>query len=238
VINEALVRVSFASADPLGRSITVGFLKNPCRVVGVVGDVRLQLDEPPDPAIYVPFDQVPFWDASFVVRGKQGTAALIPLLRDVIRSVDRQLPVHAATLSQQVELSVAGERFRTTLVGLFAALAILLAAVGISGVMGYSVSRRTQEIGLRMALGATPREVLREVVREGLRLSLIGGVFGIAAALALSRFLRSLLYGVGPADAVTYAGVALLLAVVSLLACALPALRAARVDPTVALRYE
>jgi ABC-type antimicrobial peptide transport system permease subunit len=122
--------------------------------------------------------------------------------------------------------------------GLFAGLAILLAAVGISGVLGYSVSRRRQEIGVRMALGATPAEVLELVLKEGLRLIGVGAALGLAAAFALTRLMSSLLYGTNPADALTYAGVAVLLLLVGLVACAIPALRAARVEPTVALRYE
>ena len=210
----------------------------PCRIVGVVGDVVTVLGEPPEPAIYVPFDQSPFWVATFLARGTQGTAALMPLLRESIRSVDGSLPVKTATLWSLVDRSVAQERFRTTLLGLFAGLAILLAAAGISGVMGYSVSRRRQEIGVRMALGALPGDVLKQIVIEALGLVAIGAAGGIAAALGMTRFMRSLLYGVGPGDPLTYAAVSLLLLVVALAACALPALRAARIDPNVALRYE
>ena len=237
VVNQALARVSFRDASPLGRSLTTGDQK-PCRIVGIVGNVKTALGETPDPAIYVPFSQSPFWVATFLARGPQGTAALMPLLRDSIHSVDRNLPVTTATLTSQLDRSVSQQRFRTTLVGLFAALAILLAAVGISGVMGYSVSRRRQEIGVRMALGAMPGDVLKQVVVEGLRLAVIGALAGLVAALGLTRFMRSLLYGVGPGDPLTYAAVALLLLIVALAACALPALRAARIDPTVALRYE
>jgi putative ABC transport system permease protein len=237
IVNEALGRVSFRGTNPLGRSLTAGDQK-PCRIVGVVGDVVTVLGEPPEPAIYVPFDQSPFWVATFLTRGTQGTAALMPLLRESIRSVDGSLPVKTATLWSLVDRSVAQERFRTTLLGLFAGLAILLAAAGISGVMGYSVSRRRQEIGVRMALGALPGDVLKQVVVEALGLVAIGAAGGIAAALGLTRFMRSLLYGVGPGDPLTYAAVSLLLLVVALAACALPALRAARIDPNVALRYE
>jgi putative ABC transport system permease protein len=237
VVNQALARVSFRDASPLGRSLTTGDRK-PCRIVGVVGDVKTMLGETPDAGIYVPFSQAPFWVATFLARGPRATAALMPLLRDSIRSVDRSLPIKTATLSTLLDRSVTQERFRTTLVGLFAALAILLAAVGISGVMGYSVSRRRQEIGVRMALGALPGDVLKQVVVEGLRLAVIGALAGLVAALGLTRFMRSLLYGVGPGDPLTYAAVAIFLLVVALAACALPALRAARIDPTVALRYE
>ncbi len=237
IVNQAFVRVSFRDANPIGQSLTAGAQK-PCQIIGVVGNVKRALAATPDSAIYVPFSQSPFWVATFLARGSRGTAALMPLLRDSIRSVDRNLPVTTATLSSMLDHSVTQERFRTTLIGLFAALAILLAAVGISGVMGYSVSRRRQEIGVRMALGALPGDVLKQVIGEGLRLVGIGGAAGLIAALGLTRFLRSLLYGVGSGDPITYAGVALLLLVVALGACALPALRAARIDPNVALRYE
>jgi putative ABC transport system permease protein len=237
IVNRALAHVSFRTASPLGRSLTAGE-QQPCRIVGVVGDVKTVLGEPPQPALYVPFSQDPFWVATFLARGSQGTAALMPLLRDSIHSVDRSLPVNTATLSNQLDRSVSQQRFRTTLVGLFAGLAILLAAVGISGVLGYSVSRRRQEIGVRMALGALPVDVLKQVVTEGLRLVGIGAAAGLVAALGLMRFMRSLLYGVGPNDPFTYAAVALLLLFIALVACALPALRASRIDPNVALRYE
>lgn len=163
---------------------------------------------------------------------------MAPILREQLYALNSALPVAPVELTALLNRSLAQERFRTTLVTLFAILAILLAAVGISGVLGYSVNRRTQEIGVRMALGATPREVLRQIVGEGLRLVVIGAVVGVVAALGLTRFMRTLLYGISPADAVTYAGVALILLVVALGACALPAFRASRVDPTVALRYE
>jgi putative ABC transport system permease protein len=172
------------------------------------------------------------------VRAAGDPAALTGTLREQLDAIDHELPVAPVPMATLLDRSLAQDRFRTLAVALFAALAILLAAIGISGVLGYSVSRRTQEIGVRMALGATPGGVLRQVVAEGLTLAATGAVVGLAAAFGLTRLIRSLLYKVSSADAFTYAGVALLLVVVALLACALPALRASKIDPNVALRYE
>ncbi len=236
-VNHALVRTSFRGTNPLGHILKSG--KEPlCRIVGVVGDVVTWLGKPPSAAIYVPFDQAPFWMATFLARGPQGAAALSPLLRDAIRSVNPDLPVKVSVLARAFDSAVAPQRFRTALVGIFAGLATVLAAIGISGVLGYSVSRRRQEIGVRMALGASPGEVVRQVVGEGLRLAAIGAAVGIAGSLFLTRFMRSLLYGIGPVDPLTYVGVAVLLLLVALAACYIPARRAMKVDPVTALRNE
>jgi putative ABC transport system permease protein len=237
VVNQVLVRASFRGTNPLGHVLMSG--KEPlCRIVGVVGNVVTWLGKPPDAAIYTPFDQTPFWMATFLARGPQGTAAMFPLLRDAVRSVNPALPARMSVLAQAFDIAVAPERFRTALVGIFAGLAIVLAAIGISGVLGYSVSRRRQEIGVRMALGASPGEVLRQVVGEGLWLVTIGATVGVAGALVLARFMRSLLYGIGPGDPLTYFGVAVLLLLVALAASYFPARRAMRVDPVTALRNE
>jgi predicted permease len=236
-IDQALERASFANQNPLGHSLTADN-KNLCRIVAVVGNTALALGLAPKAAIYMPVAQSPFGFASFLARGPQGTAALMPLLQDSIHSVDRHLVVNTSTLERTLGSEVDPERFRTALVGVFAGLAILLAAVGISGVLGYSVTRRTQEIGVRMALGATPGDVVGQVAREGLILVSIGAVVGLGIALWLTRWMRSLLFHVSPADPITYIGVALSLLVIALGACALPAIRASRVDPAVALRHE
>lgn len=175
---------------------------------------------------------------SLLARGRPGAAAPAAPLRDAIASTDRDLPVKLATLTEMMGSTAAGERFRAGLVAAFAGIAISLAGVGVSGVMGYSVSRRTQELGVRMALGARPDEVLRQVVNEGLRLVALGAAIGLCAALALTQLMRGLLFHVSPADPLTYLGVALLLLLVALASCALPALRAARVNPSDALRQE
>jgi putative ABC transport system permease protein len=237
VVNQAFARASFHGTKPLGHTLKSG-KETFCRIVGVAGNVVTWLGRPPRAAIYVPLDQAPFWMATFLARGPQGTAAIFPLFRDAIRSVNPALPAKMSVLAHVFDRAVAPQRFRTALVGIFAGLAMVLAAIGISGVLGYSVSRRTQEIGVRMALGASPGEVLRQILGDGLRLVAIGATVGIAAALLLTRFMRSLLFGVGPADALTYVGVGVLLLLVALAACYFPAHRAMRVDPNVALRHE
>jgi putative ABC transport system permease protein len=239
VVDRAFVARYFPNLDPLTRQLLTGMPPAPCQIVGVVGNVISDtLSKAPGPSIYVPFDQSPFFAPSLLVRGAGGPAAMAPILREQLYGLNSALPVAPVELTDLLSRSLAQERFRTTLVTLFAFLAILLSAVGISGVLGYSVSRRTREIGVRMALGATPREVLRQVVGEGFRLVAIGALLGAGAALGLTRFMRTLLYGISPADPITYVGVALVLLFVAFGACALPAFRAARVDPTVALRYE
>ena len=237
IVNQALVNAAFPNGDPLGHSLAED-KKNLCQIVGVVGDTALTFGETPRAAIYMPFDQSPLWFVTFLARGPQGTSALMPALRDSIHSVDRNLVVNTSTLEQTLSGRVDPERFRTALVGVFAGLAIVLAAVGISGVLGYSVTRRTQEIGVRMALGATPSDVVGQVAREGLMLAGIGAAVGLGIALWVTRWMRSLLFHVSPADPITYVGVALVLLVVALGACALPGLRASRTDPAVALRHE
>ncbi|HEV2386841.1 MAG TPA: ABC transporter permease [Candidatus Acidoferrales bacterium] len=239
VINEALGRY-FRGEDPLSQQIAVGLgNREPCQVVGIVGnEVTGSLSSTSDAAIYSVYAQDPLFSMSFLVRAGGDPAALSGALREQLDAIDHELPVAPVPMATLLDRSLAQDRFRTLAVALFAALAILLAAIGISGVLGYSVSRRTQEIGVRMALGATPGGVLRQVVREGLTLAAAGAVAGLAAAFGLTRLMRTLLYKVSPADALTYIGVALLLVVVALLACALPALRASKIDPNVALRYE
>jgi predicted permease len=239
IVNQAFVQRYFADVDPLTRQIRTGIPPAPCQIVGVVGNVVTgSLSDAPESSVYAPFDQAPFFAPNFLVRSAGNPAALTPVLREQLQSLNAALPVAPVTLTSLLSRSLQQDRLRTELVSIFAALAILLAAVGISGVLGYAVSRRTHEIGVRMALGATPAEVLRQVVGEGLRLVAVGAVAGLGAAFGLTRLMRTLLFGVNPSDAVTYAGVALVLLVVALGACALPALRASRVDPTVALRYE
>jgi putative ABC transport system permease protein len=205
-------------------------------VVGGVRHASLRVD--PNPSIYVPYAQVP-WSRSMslVVRGESGIA--LPAARGVIRQFDQTLPIYDVRSMQQIlGESLARMRFSTTLMLAFAIVALLLAAVGIYGLIAYSVSRRTREIGVRMAIGAERSDVLQLVLGQGMRLVGIGILVGVAASLGLSRFLGSLVYGVGTTDVVTLMGVALLLAVVAVLACYVPARRATRVEPAVALRYE
>jgi putative ABC transport system permease protein len=243
VVSETLVRHYFPHQDPLGKELVFGFppRNNVSRqIVGVVADMHdVSLAKDPGPMMYVPFAQAPFWGGEVVVRSDLGVAAVAGAIRDETRNIDKNLPVtDIETLPGALHESLAGARFRTSLLGVFSGMALLLAAIGIYGVVSFSVSRRTREIGVRMALGATHASVQRLVIWESTKLLLLGLAIGIPAALALMRFLSTLLFGIAPTDPLTFAAVALLLALVTLAAAYLPARRAMRVDPVVALRSE
>ncbi len=247
VVNESFARRFFAGADPLGQHIIVergadDSAKQPTReIVGVVGDVRHEgLDTEAGPEFYVPYMQGPERYMDLVVRTKTANVAgMAASVRAAIKQWDAEQYVpNVEPLTQRVAESLARRRFNMLLTGLFAAVALLLAAVGIFGVTAYSVTQRTHEIGLRMALGAQPSDVLRLVLGQGLRLVLGGIVLGVAVALALTRVLTSMLYGVRPTDPLTFLSVSVLLTLVALVACYIPARRATKVDPVVAMRYE
>jgi putative ABC transport system permease protein len=245
LISQAFARRYFPHQDPLGQHLQFKFLANPDvprEIVGVVGDVRdVALSQDPGPMMYVPFAQAPFWGGTVVVRSSLSTAEVAESIRRVVRGIDKDLPVtDIARLPQAMDSqpSVALPRFRTLLLGLFAGMALLLAAVGIFGLVSYSVTCRTREIGIRIALGARAREILGLMVGQGLRLALAGLALGVIAALAVTRLLSGLLFGVAPRDPVTFAAAAVILAAVALLASYIPARRATRVDPMAALRHE
>jgi predicted permease len=243
IISEAFARRYFPNQDPLGKRLRFGFLKDGVsnrEIIGVVGDVRgLALGKAPGPMMYVPYAQAPVWGAIVVVRTHLDTASVAAAIRHETHQIDKDLPVtNIESLPEALSASVAPSRFRTLLIGLFGAIALVLAAVGIFGVISYSVSRRTHEIGIRMALGATPGSVLRLILAESGKLVLVGLSIGIPAALVLTRFLSIFLFAVRPADPLTFAGVAVLLTAVALAACYVPARRAMKVDPMEALRYE
>jgi len=242
IVDERLVREYWPNQNPLGKRIRFGPPEDnePWHtVVGVVGAVRHeQLDKETRKSVYLPHLQIPVNGLSLVVQSKN-PANLVGALRGQIREVDPDLPVvDLMTMEEVVSQSVWQNRLYAILFSAFAVIALLLAAVGIYGVMSYSVTQRTQEIGIRMALGAQLKDVLQLIVKGGLVLSLIGVAIGVAGALALTRLLRSLLFGVTPTDAVTFIAVSLVLLFVALLACYVPARRATKVDPLVALRYE
>jgi putative ABC transport system permease protein len=209
-------------------------------IVGVVADVRsLELNTEPPPEIYTSYLQDPFAGMSFVVRSQVEPESLLPEVREAVRQIDKTQPVaEVREMEQIVSEAAAQPRFNTLLLGLFASVALLLAAAGIYGVMSYTVTQRTHEIGLRMALGAQASDVLRLVVGQGIRLTLVGLCVGTLCAFALTRVMTALLYGISPTDPATFVGGALVLAAVALVACYVPARRATRVDPLVALRYE
>jgi putative ABC transport system permease protein len=243
-VNQALARRDFPSEDPVGKRISYGIGPDgkPIwkEIVGVVADVRSE--EPgreAAPEIYVSYLQDPFAGMSYVVRSTAEPESLVPAVREAVRAVDRAQPVaEVRTMEQLVGESVAQPRFTSLILGLFACMALLLAAAGIYGVMSYAVTQRTHEIGIRIALGAQRRDVLRMVVGRGMALALAGVGLGLLTALALTRLMAGLLYGVTATDPLTFAGVALLLGAVALLASYIPARRATKVDPMIALRYE
>ena len=219
----------------------------PMEVVGVVGDVRhTGLDAEPQPEAYALSRQLPP-NARF---GRGGTTALVvrtsgdplrvvPFLRRAVMDVDHDVPLdNVMTMEARLSASVAAPRFYALLLGLFALMALLLAAIGIYGVLSYNVSQRHREIGVRMALGAAGRDILSMVLGQGLTLAVVGIAIGVAGAFATTRFLRTLLFGITVTDPLTYAGITVLLTGVALLACWIPARRAIRVDPMTALRYE
>jgi putative ABC transport system permease protein len=189
--------------------------------------------------MYIPVSQYPPPDMNVVVRSSGNPLQLSAALRDTVLSLDENQAISTIrSMDDVVSGSVAQPRFASQLLGLFAVLALLLAAVGLYGLIAYTVTQRTREIGIRMALGASPRDVLKLVLGQGLKLALVGAAIGIAAALALTRLIQGLLFQVSPTDPVTFISVTALLTIVALAASYLPARRAMRVDPMVALRYE
>jgi putative ABC transport system permease protein len=209
-------------------------------IVGIVGNVKSDgFDQPDQPHLYYPIFQNPAYAMAIYLRTGVAPLALTQALREQVRAVDRDLPVFGErTMTQVAAESVSRRKFAMQLVGLFGVLALLLAGVGIYGVIAYSVTQRTREIGIRVALGASKSEILRWVLKQGMILTTAGVIVGLLGALALTKLLRSLLFGVGPTDFVTYGVLAALLMLVALIACYVPARRATKVDPLVALRYE
>ncbi|HVG21877.1 MAG TPA: ABC transporter permease [Blastocatellia bacterium] len=242
LISEAMARQRFPGEDPIGKRIRVMMFEkpNPTEIIGVVGDVRYDsLTDEAEPTVYFPHPELTYEFMTLVIRTTGDPSEMAPAVRGELRAIDPDQPVSdLRTMNQVMSDTVGRARFNTLLLGLFAGLATLLAAVGIFGVMNYSVTLRAHEIGIRMALGAQPGGVLMLILRQGLALTLAGIVIGLAGGLALTRVLSGLLFGVGATDPTTFAVMVLLLAVVSLVACYIPARRATRVDPLIGLRYE
>ena len=238
IVSDEAARRFWPGEDPIGRRIRVLFSPEVV-IVGIVGDVRhTGLDMPIAPHIYLSHNQEPWDSVSAVIRTSGDPAPLASAVRDVVRSMDPRLPAPVRSMEDVLHASVERPLFYTTLIGLFAAVALGLSAAGISAVVSYSAARRTQEIGVRLALGAGRREVIRLVVGQGMRPVAGGVVAGIAGALALTQFLSTLLYGVEPGDPLTFAIVVAFLSLVALGACWVPAYRASRLDPVAALRTE
>jgi predicted permease len=242
VITQSLARERFSDLDPIGRTIEFGNMDGDLRlltIVGVVADTHeYGPDAPPRPTVYVSLFQRPRSEISVTMRTMGDPMTISTAARDILRGLDPEIPARFRTLSQVYAASLGSRRFNVILVGFFGATALLLATAGVFGVMAYSVSRRTREIGVRVALGAATRDVLRLILGEGLRTVLVGAALGLAGALVLTRTVSSLLFGVTPTDPIAFGTVTLLLLAAALLACYLPARRAARVDPLVALRSE
>jgi putative ABC transport system permease protein len=242
IINKTFADKYFGGRNPLGQRIIIDMKdKNlPDEIIGIVGDVHeSSLASAPDPVSYWPYPELPYSVMTVVVRTATPPPSMVPAIRQTLQQIDRDQPMaKIATMDQLVSDSVASSRFTMVLLSAFAGVALVLACVGIYGVMAYSVAQRTHEIGIRLALGAQRRDVLRLVLGQSARLALIGVGIGLAAALMLTRLMTTLLYHVSASDPWTFAAVAILLTFIALLACYIPARRAMSVDPMVALRYE
>jgi putative ABC transport system permease protein len=242
IINETLARRYFPDGQPIGKKIVLGYLGRRLvrEVVGVSSDIKQEeLGSATKPEMYVPMQQIPWFGTALIVRTTGDPMRLKKDLQAAIWQVDKDLPVTGVeTVEQHLSNLRAEPRLYTLLLGVFAVIALLLASIGIYGVMSYSVTERTHEIGIRMALGAGQADVLGFVIKQGLTLTMIGLAIGVAVSLALTRLMESLLFGVSSTDPVTFVVISLLLAIVSIFATYLPARRATRVDPMIALRYE
>lgn len=240
LVSETFVRRYFPNENPLGKRIGNGEPDGWREIIGVMADVKqFGLSQEARATMYFPLAQRPARQLFYVVRTAADPVSLAPALRGAVAALDKTLAVsNLRTMQEWTAQSIGSERFTLLLFGLFAGLAVLLAAAGIYGVMSYSVAQRTHEMGIRMALGAQARDVLKLVLREGMTLALFGAAIGIAAALALTRLMEQLLFGVKATDPLTFTAVAGLLGFIAFLACYLPARRATKVDPMIALRYE
>jgi putative ABC transport system permease protein len=238
LLSETLARKLFPSDDPLGKRLAVGGLN--ATVIGVVSDIRYTgLDGEVEQAVYLSYRQLPRAGMALVLRSAMEPSSLAPALRKVLQEIDPALPIYdVMTMNERLSNSVAARRFNLLLLGGFAGLALLLAGVGVYGVISYVVTGRTHEVGIRMALGAQSADVLGLFIKQGMALVLLGVGVGLLAAFALTRLMESLLFGLTATDPLTFAAVAILLTAVAFVACYLPARRAVKVDPIIALRYE
>jgi putative ABC transport system permease protein len=242
IVNETLARKHWPSGDAVGKRIRFSgpLEKNPwMEIVGIVGNIKHELNLPVTPEYYLPHAQDSWSAMVLVARTKIDPAAVAAPIRQQVWAIDKDQPVFDVLTMQEVRsLSITPYTFSSVVLGIFSGVALLLAAVGIYGVMSFAVTQRTHEIGIRMALGARAGDVLRLVIKHGMLLALIGVAIGVVGAWGLSRFMQKLLVGVEPTDLLTFSAVSVGLLAVALLACYVPARRATNVDPLEALRYE
>ena len=241
LINETLAKRYFPNQDPVGKQIEISWDgSGPDEIVGIVGDIREgALEKEPEPAIYWTHPREPYSGMALVVRTAGDASRFRTAIQKEIRAIDPEQPIaDVRTMKEVISRSIARPRFNTLLLAVFAGVALVLASVGLYGVMNYSATQRTHEVGIRMALGATRGDIMRLVVGNGMLLTLIGIAIGVAGSLGLTRLMQTFLFGIGTTDAVTFTGVSALLAAVALFANYIPARRATRVNPVVALRYE
>ncbi|MBO0724492.1 MAG: ABC transporter permease, partial [Blastocatellia bacterium] len=248
IINEAAAKRFWPNENPLGKRITIGMGREAKlygkavsrEIIGVAGNVKHeQLRDDFQPELYVPAWHLPAPNMFLIVRGKAPAESLISSIRRAAQSIDPEQPIRRAQLLETaIARTVAPQRLLASLLSLFAGLALALAMIGIYGVMSYNVAQRTQEIGIRMALGAQGSDVLKLITRQGMKLVFIGIALGLLASFALTRLMKSLLFGVNATDPLTFGIVMLMLALVALLACYIPGRRATKVDPLIALRCE
>jgi putative ABC transport system permease protein len=244
VIDEEFARRHWPNEEAVGKRIRIGGddPQNPVlEVIGVVGRVKMDsLNQNSDRVQgYFPFNQVPQGGMTVVIKGASDPNQLISSIRGAVKEIDPDQPIYSPRTMDEIRAeSVAGERLNLTLLSLFAGIALVLAIVGIYGVMSYSVTQRTHEIGIRMAIGARPVDVFKMILGHGMKLALIGVAVGLVAAFLLTRLMATMLFGVEPTDATTFGAISILLVTVALLACYLPGRRATKVEPTISLRYE
>jgi putative ABC transport system permease protein len=240
IINETFARRFFSNQEAIGQRIIPGGADKPMEIVGVVGDVKdRDLDRVPSPGFYVPHAQDPWADMGVALRVSAEPTALTAAARDEVMKLDPAQPIsNLKTLERMIHERTAPKRLMTATMGVFAAIALLLAGVGLYAVMAYTVSQRTHEIGVRLALGARGGDILRLITWQGLKLTLVGLALGVVGAFALTRFMAPLLYGVTATDPLTFILISFSLAGVAMLACWIPARRATKVDPMIALRCE